>query len=72
MDLQEFFTRYKKIAVAFSGGADSAYLLSQAKKYACDVSAYFLKSFFQPEFELEDALRLSRELSVKLTVIDVD
>lgn len=72
MELKEFFSQYKKIAVAFSGGADSAYLLSCAKKYALDVKAYFLKSSFQPEFELEDALRLADELSVKLCVINVD
>ena len=72
MTLKEFFKENQKIAVAFSGGADSAYLLSQAKKYADNVRAYYLNSQFQPEFELNDALRLADELSAELTVIDVD
>ncbi|MCM1123371.1 MAG: ATP-dependent sacrificial sulfur transferase LarE [Eubacterium sp.] len=69
MTLQEFFTTYPKAAVAFSGGVDSAYLLYAAKKYAKSVCAYYVKSEFQPEFELEDALRLAKELDVKMKVL---
>lgn len=72
MDLKEFFTQYKKTALAFSGGTDSAYLMYAAKTYAEDVRAYYLNSPFQPEFELNDALRLSNELGVELKVINAD
>ena len=72
MNLEEFFTEHPKVAVAFSGGVDSAYLLYAAKKFATEVRAYYVKSTFQPQFELEDAQRLARELSVEMSVIRVD
>ena len=34
--------------------------------------AYYVKTAFQPEFELEDARRLARQLNVPLTVIEKD
>ena len=72
MDLKEFFENHKRIAIAFSGGTDSAYLLSEAVKYCEDVMAYYVKSQFQPQFEYDDALRLAKELSAKMTVINMD
>ena len=72
MSLKEFFGRYPKVALAFSGGADSAYLLYAAKQYAADVRAYYVKSAFQPGFELDDALRLSGELGAELKILDMD
>ena len=72
MDLNGFFEKHPKVAVAFSGGVDSSYLLYTAKKYAEDVKAYYVKSAFQPAFEYEDAVRFARELEVSLCVITVD
>lgn len=72
MDLKEFFSEYSDIAIAFSGGVDSAWLLYSAKKYAKRVKAYYVKSAFQPEFEVNDAKRLADELSVDLKIIYVD
>ena len=72
MNLKEFFENHKRIAIAFSGGTDSAYLLSEAVKYCEDVMAYYVKSQFQPQFEYDDALRLAKELSAKMTVINMD
>ena len=72
MTLQEFFTLHPKVAIAFSGGVDSAFLLYAAQKYAKDVCAYYVKSQFQPNFELEDAVRLSKELQAKLNILSVD
>lgn len=37
MNLHEFFTDHPRVAIAFSGGVDSAYLLYAAKQYAKDV-----------------------------------
>lgn len=71
MNLQDFFVSHPKTAVAFSGGADSAYLLYAAGKYAENVRAYYVKSEFQPRFELEDAVRLAGELGVALTVLEL-
>ena len=63
MTLKEFFVANPKIALAFSGGVDSAYLLYAALEQGAEVKAYFIKSQFQPEFELEDARRLVSELA---------
>lgn len=72
MVLSEFFKENGKVAVAFSGGVDSAYLLYAAKAAGADVRAYYVKSQFQPRFELEDARRLCEELDVGLTICTVD
>ncbi len=70
--LKEFFSQHNEIALAFSGGTDSSYLLYAAKKYAKKVKAYYVKSDFQPEFEFEDAKRLARELDADLRIIEID
>lgn len=72
MELKEFFEQVPKAAAAFSGGTDSAFVLWAAKKYGCDVHAYYVKTDFQPAFELEDARRLTEELGVPMTVVDMD
>ena len=70
MTLQDFFTSHPKTAIAFSGGVDSAYLLYAAKKYAEEVWAYYVKSEFQPRFELEDAVRLAQDIGTDITVLE--
>ena len=72
MTLQNFFTKYPKVALAFSGGVDSAFLLYNAKKYAKEVRSYYVQTAFQPKFEYEDAQRLVQELNVPLTVLKLD
>jgi uncharacterized protein len=63
--LLNFFNSHPHFALAFSGGTDSAFLLDAALKAGVDIKPYFVKTEFQPAFELEDAL----ELYPKLTVI---
>ena len=58
MTLQDFFRDNPKAALAFSGGADSAYLLYAALENGAETGAYYVKSPFQPRFELEDARAL--------------
>lgn len=72
MELTEFFQHHPKAALAFSGGVDSAYLLCAAMKCGADIHAYYVKSAFQPRFELEDAKRLAAQLGAAMTVIDAD
>ena len=72
MTLEAFFHTLPRAAVAFSGGTDSALLLWAAKRYGCPVRAYYGKTAFQPRFEYEDALRLTRELGVPMTVVELD
>lgn len=72
MTLQDFFKQNKNVALAFSGGVDSAYLFYAATAAGCDIHAYYVKSAFQPQFELEDAKRLALELGAKMTVLELD
>ncbi len=72
MTLSDFFTQHPRAAVAFSGGVDSAFLLWAARHYGCDVGAYYVKTPFQPAFELSDARRLTEELGIPLHVVEVD
>ncbi len=72
MTLTEFFHQNQKAAIAFSGGVDSAYLLYAALQSGADVRAYYVKSAFQPQFELDDARRLAETLSADVRVLDVD
>lgn len=72
MTLQDFFTKNRKVAVAFSGGVDSAYLLFCARKFAEKVTAYYVNTQFQPGFELSDAKRLARELGAEMKIIELD
>ena len=72
MNLSDFFKQHQKIALAFSGGVDSAYLLYASLQAGCDVHAYYVKSAFQPQFELEDAKRLVKELGAAMTILELD
>ena len=72
MTLQDFFRDNPKAALAFSGGADSAYLLYAALENGAETGAYYVKSPFQPRFELEDARRLCEELNTELHVLELD
>ncbi|MDF2631754.1 MAG: larE [Caproiciproducens sp.] len=72
MELQTYFLQNPRAALAFSGGVDSSYLMYAARQYGCDLHAYFIKSSFQPQFELDDARRLTEELHVPLTVVQTD
>ena len=72
MTLETFFQQQTAAAIAFSGGVDSAFLLWAAREYGADVKAYYVKSAFQPQFELEDARALATQLGTKMEVLDVD
>ena len=72
MTLDQFFRERPRAALAFSGGVDSAYLLWAGIRAGAEVRPYFVKTPFQPRFELEDARRLCAQLGVALTVIRFD
>ena len=72
MNLQEFFAENPRVAIAFSGGVDSSYLLYAALHYGARARAYYVNSAFQPAFELEDARRLAGELNADMKVLPVD
>lgn len=72
MTLREFFEENPVCAVAFSGGVDSAVLLSAAAAYGRKAAAYFVRTVFQPGFELEDARETAGRLGVELRVLEAD
>ena len=72
MTLNQFFQENPKAALAFSGGVDSAYLLWAGLQAGAEVWPYFVKTPFQPQFELEDAYRLCEQLDADLIVLDYD
>ncbi len=70
--LNDYLRNHPPFALAFSGGVDSSYLLYAAAKSRCKMTAYFIKSPFQPQFELEDARRLAHQLNAPLKVLELD
>lgn len=70
--LRDFFEQYPTIALGFSGGVDSSYLLYAATACGVDIQPYFIQSQFQPEFELNDAKKLAHQLGVELKIIRLD
>lgn len=71
-ELAAYFAEIGKVALAFSGGVDSSYLLYAALQCGADVAAYCVASQFQPGFELDDVKRLGRELNVDVHIIEVN
>jgi len=72
MELEQFLRAYPRAAIAFSGGVDSAYLLYAAVKSGIQVKAYYVKTQFQPQFELEDATRLAKDVGARMQVLKMD
>ena len=70
--LADFFSVHPRLALAFSGGVDSAYLLYAARACGCDVAAYCVQSAFQPAFEREDARRLAQQQGAAVRFIALD
>ncbi len=70
--LQAFFRAHGRLALAFSGGVDSAYLLYAARACGCAVRAYYARTAFQPEFERVDARRMAAELGADMREVPLD
>ena len=72
MTLEQFFQENPRCALGFSGGVDSAYLLYAGVRAGADIRPYFIKTAFQPAFELADARKLAEVLGVEVTVLELD
>ena len=70
--LRQYFTEHNRVVLGFSGGVDSAFLLAAAKEAGAVITPIFMKTPFQPAFELEDARRLAGELGIQLEIIPAD
>ncbi len=71
-NLRAFFDTHPKLAIAFSGGCDSAFLLDAALEAGCDARAYYVRTAFQPAFELEDARNFCAAHQFPLHIIESD
>ncbi len=71
MELQAFWKDHPAVAIAFSGGVDSSLLLWSALEAGARVRAYFVRSEFQPDFELEDARQIVEHLGADWTVLEL-
>ena len=72
MTLLAFFKENPKAALGFCGGVGSSYLLYAGVQAGADIHPYYIKTAFQPQFELDDAERLCAQLGVPLTVLELD
>ena len=72
MTLERFFKNNPSVALGFSGGVDSSYLLYAGLQYGADVKAYYVKTVFQPEFELQDAYELAAQVGAEITVLELN
>ena len=72
MALSTFFSQNSSGALAFSGGTDSSFLAWAAMKYGTGWKSYYIKTAFQPAFELEDAKRVAEQCGIPLRIIPID
>ena len=72
-DLEQALGKLSSIAVAFSGGADSSFLLAVAKKiHPENLIAITISSQFVPKRDVEAAKKNAEKTGVKLICLDVD
>ena len=72
MELEQFWREHPRAAIAFSGGVDSVYLLYSAVQAGVQVKAYYGKTAFQPQFELEDAKKVVQQLGADMEILPLD
>lgn len=72
INLNQFFKENPKVAIGFSGGVDSSYLLFAGLRSGADIQAYYAKAAFQPQFEFEEAKKLAHLIGAKLKIIELD
>ena len=70
--LGTFFSSHPRIALGYSGGTDSAFLLHEAVKHGADVLPVMVRTAFCTPDEVENASRLCSDEGSDLVVIDLD
>ena len=70
--LGTFFSSHPRIALGYSGGTDSAFLLHEAVGHGADVLPVMVRTAFCTPDEVEDASRLCSDEGLDLVVIDLD
>ena len=72
VELTAFARDNPRAVLGLSGGVDSAYLLYAGRRAGADWQPVYIRTVFQPAFELADARRLCDILGVDLIVLDED
>lgn len=72
MNLQQYFSAHPRGALAFSGGADSVFLLWAALESGAEVQPFFIDTPFQPRWERQGAEALCQSLGVPLTILTAE
>jgi len=72
INLEQFFSENPKVAIGFSGGVDSSYLLFAGLRCGADIRPYYVKAAFQPEFEFEEAKKLVNLIGADMKVLELD
>ena len=72
MELREYFSSNPSVAVGLSGGADSAFLLWAAARYARSVTPYFARTPFGYPEDIRYAMDVCGMLDLDLRVVEVD
>lgn len=70
--LQSFFRDNPKVAIACSGGTDSAFLVHVAAEMGADILPVVVRSHLNPERETEEAVEFVRSQGLEPLVLDVD
>ncbi len=70
--LRGYLASRERVAIAFSGGTDSSYLLYALRECGADFVAYTVRSAFQTAEETDDAVRLAESLGTETRIIDAD
>ncbi len=70
--LASYFRDHPRIAMGYSGGVDSSFLLHSAHKMKVDVLPVYVRTQFTTDHDLESARRFCSEEGVELVVSDLD
>lgn len=72
LDIEKQLKKYTSVAIAFSGGVDSTFLLAAAKQAGLEILAVTVACQFVPAEEIELANKMAREIDVKHMVLETD
>lgn len=70
--LKDFFKDNPKVAICFSGGVNSTFLLYIGLRCNTEITAYFVKTQFQPQSELEKAKALAKQFHINMKTVNAN